>query len=1264
MRIILSLVLAVILLIAGFAGSIFYTEKGLLLVKEAVNSVGSPLITIGNVKGKLSGKWSLHDLELDIPGVTVSAARIDCRLFPEKLLAGELGIVELSVKGTTVIVRDKVEEDVPSGSPIVLPELFLPFGLAVENVRIEELSIVKEDGGTIILIERAGFDLSGKNHQLSLGSFFLKGSDFDLKLHGSLDFSHDWNIDLLGEYRFSAAGFENLSGTFSLNGPLDNPSVQFGLHQPTAIRAVGSISHLLEDPELKAMVTGNNVNLFSLCRAWPEVTLNAAEIDFTGGMDGYRGGISAEVSWGELNNIQVASSMSSNWHGIDFQSLSLTGKDGAATAVGSWISWTDTFRWGGQFYIKNLNPGIFNKELPGKIDAELSSQGKVVENGVEASFKISGLEGTVHQQQIAVQGNVFLTENEVHTDGLLVKSGEFQGSAYVQQGSFSWSDTLSWSADVSFEDFDPSALHPELPGQISGQIAVEGQQVEQRPEGSLTIRDLSGELRGQPLSGEGNIEFRDGRLKTKGITVQHGNSKVKVGGTAGEQLSLYAILSSPDISQLIPMAEGSLSVKGRLAGTQQDPALHATLDAEDLIYGENSISTLKGDFHGQLRSGGMFSTSLKSKGISASGVSLTGGSVEISGSVEEHVLSLQAASEYGELLMKAGGGYRDRQWAGSLRNITLIPGDYGVWAQTGSASLVAGIDSLGLADLCLTDNEGKLCLDAEFKKAKEDFYWQIKSSLSGGILAWLNRWQLLPVPVNGIVNGQLEAEGDSREVLYAEVQIDLPEADFEVGEMGEELSHILLDDTRLTGSLRDNRLQGVVHTAMKGGSIVHMSAEIENLGKFSVTPEQLLLTGELVLKGVDLDFLAPLTDYALEPTGKINGSFSLSGTLNQPKANGELSIAEGGIALPDQGVSLENIQLTLSTVENGALLSCEATSGPGRLIASGRVVYTENGVLGDIVIKGEEFMLLSLPEYEIQINPDVRFSFSKERGELNGSVKIPLARITPEEMTSSVTVSNDVILVNGGEEIEETIWPFYTSLDVQLGEDVQIDGYGLKGRLAGGLKVQDVPGSFLTGTGELDLIDGTFAIFGRSFDIERGRVLFTGGPIDNPGVDVRAQKKVSAEAAKGDGYVAGVDVNGLVQNLQFHLFSDPFMEDSDILSHLLIGRSLADSSEEESSILGAAAVAMGLEGGSRIFQSVGGLLPVDDLHLEGSSEKEDMSLVLGKRITKDLYFGYDINMFSQLGVFRVRYGLAHGFSIETQTSTESTGTDLLYTFEK
>jgi len=68
--------------------------------------------------------------------------------------------------------------------------------------------------------------------------------------------------------------------------------------------------------------------------------------------------------------------------------------------------------------------------------------------------------------------------------------------------------------------------------------------------------------------------------------------------------------------------------------------------------------------------------------------------------------------------------------------------------------------------------------------------------------------------------------------------------------------------------------------------------------------------------------------------------------------------------------------------------------------------------------------------------------------------------------------------------------------------------------------------------------------------------------------------------------------------------------------------------------------------------------------VEGSSKKENVSVVVGKRVTKDLYIGYDMTMFSQLGQFRVRYDLDRGFAVETRSSSHSTGADLLYSFEK
>ncbi len=59
-----------------------------------------------------------------------------------------------------------------------------------------------------------------------------------------------------------------------------------------------------------------------------------------------------------------------------------------------------------------------------------------------------------------------------------------------------------------------------------------------------------------------------------------------------------------------------------------------------------------------------------------------------------------------------------------------------------------------------------------------------------------------------------------------------------------------------------------------------------------------------------------------------------------------------------------------------------------------------------------------------------------------------------------------------------------------------------------------------------------------------------------------------------------------------------------------------------------------------------------------------MSILKEVPTSKDIYVGYDVNMFSQVGEFWIRYSLKHGFSVETHSSSVSTGGDLLFTFEK
>jgi translocation and assembly module TamB len=124
------------------------------------------------------------------------------------------------------------------------------------------------------------------------------------------------------------------------------------------------------------------------------------------------------------------------------------------------------------------------------------------------------------------------------------------------------------------------------------------------------------------------------------------------------------------------------------------------------------------------------------------------------------------------------------------------------------------------------------------------------------------------------------------------------------------------------------------------------------------------------------------------------------------------------------------------------------------------------------------------------------------------------------------------------------------------------------------------------------------------------------------------------------------------------------MDDGDILAYMVVGHSMSDLKEGEGGMLQAAASTIGLGEGAGLVTTLTGLLPVDEMHLEGTEEDGDMALVVGKKLTDRLYIGYDHNFFDQKGAFRASYDLGYGFSVVSRSSAEMNAADLFYSIER
>ena len=1247
------------LILASF---VVLTETGLKVIGKVINKTGGDVLSVQSVSGRLASTWQIDGVTLNLPTLKLAVGKVHCQWNPLQLMTGKLDILNFETEDIVFDFQTGSGNNESRQDFVPFP-LVLPFRIDIDQLAIGKVTF-KADGEDVFLIDRLGGRFSSGISNVAIDDFYLYSTDVDLKIHGSIDMSNEWQLDLMGRYRFVNYGFHELRGTFSSKGNLLAPHVELGVNSPADIRIVGNIDGLFSGFNFHANVKAHEVDLSKLIKYCPEIMLHQVDGDITGDLDGYGGKVTASGTWGVMDAMHLTTAIKADWWGIDFQSLQIERKDGIALAENAKISWREYFDWEGDFDFRAFDPEPLADVLHGRLSATFSSVGKVREDGLESTFLIDRIGGVLNERPVSGTGVMYLTETGISTDGLMLSSGELAGTAEIENGSFSWEGDLPWTVEAVLTDFDPGGLNIELYGKVSGKIDAEGSWPEKQMIGRLSVNDLSGEVRGLPLSGGGSLKFLGENIETSGFAIQLGDSAFAVKGRAGDNLAVDYNLSVNDLGSLVTGFKGSVDASGTVVGNPGSPVLTLNLNADNLSGDAFSVQKITGAATYHFDNTKTIDAVVKSDSIEISGYPVNSSIIKISGSVPEHRVDLSGQGAFGKMSFVVAGQYID-DWRGKISG-TKIESPYGLWEQKELSSASFGPDGFLLSNFCLQNAGSIICAGGGVQSIADsgDIGWKLNTRLEQVALSWLNSLDIVSFPVSGIVDGSMEARGRGSEVDAAKGFVRLPEADLQLDIEDEDLSNIVLDDSRLDFDLNGGLLLVEVATEIHGDGGISAVARVNGLHRIGSSLSPLPVDGSVALKNFDISLLSAFSGNYLQPTGRVTNSFQIGGTIGHPEFQGKLNIDGGGIFLPYQGITLEGLELDVQAADNGAHVICRAQSGSGKIIARGMVQWGAREIEGSFAITGKDFLLVSLPEYSIRVNPAVHFYFSGQSGSVSGEVVVPYARIAPEEMTGSVAVSEDVIYVNGRDEEKNSSWPVSLDLRVSMGDDVRIDGYGLTGQVLGNLKVKTSTDEALTGDGEITLKDASFTIYGRSLDIVRGRLLFSGGALDNPGVDVRAQKKVSDEEAKGVGYTVGVDISGLVQDLQFHLFSDPYMEETEILSRMLVGSSLADATPEEGGLLEAALVTLGVQGSGSFVKGIGDFLALDDMHLEGSSSREDVSLVVGKRLTDDLYIGYDVNMFSRLGQFRVRYNLNHGFAVETKSSTESTGADLLYSIER
>ncbi len=213
-----------------------------------------------------------------------------------------------------------------------------------------------------------------------------------------------------------------------------------------------------------------------------------------------------------------------------------------------------------------------------------------------------------------------------------------------------------------------------------------------------------------------------------------------------------------------------------------------------------------------------------------------------------------------------------------------------------------------------------------------------------------------------------------------------------------------------------------------------------------------------------------------------------------------------------------------------------------------------------------------------------------------------------------------------------------------------------EGRLTGSVRIADRPDRPPRARGELRIVDASASAYGTELTIESGRLNYLDMPVDDPALDVVASRQIGSVSA-------GVRVGGRASAPEFELFSRPPMNDTDILSYLVLGRPANHVSGEEGAALLGVATRLAFRNGSVLTSSLQRRFGLDELNLESGANATDARVVAGKYLAPRLYLNLGVSLFEPVRTVTLSYELTRRLTVEATAGT-STGADVIYDFEK
>ena len=1201
-------------------------------------------LTVREVRGMLASPLELRGVAWRTKSLEVSVDRLAAGWDLSDLLQGALEVRTLHADGVRV---RQLAPSPPTGTtqPPALPDLRLPLALRVGELRVRDFRYVpRGDSGAFVFDEvRAAGELRGELVRIS--SLRVRSRLFDVEAHGQVRPRREYPLDVELGWVLRLPGRPEFRGRGRVAGSVERARVSMRVDAPCEASADAELSQLLSEPRVDGRLEFSRLDPRGLVAGAPRMRLSGwIAARGTAGRFQARGRLSMRS--GPLGAVDATGALARLGDSLRVDRLLVTvpgraeraNVRGLLTGLGRGPRADLVVDWQGLVW-------------PLRGDTLLSSdRGRLRLAGTPARYALRLDGGLAIPGTDLGRWQAEATGDTAHLEVASLQ-GWLSGGAVLGSGTVAWKPRLRWRATLRGDNLDPGRHWQEWPGRLALELETEGEVRDTALRFEARITRLEGTLRRLPLTGRGILAVSGRSRSARDLRLSWGEARLTADGTAGESWDFDASLTAPSLGPFLEGASGAVRAGLRLTGPRDDPRVQLDASGDSLVVGQLRAGALAIMMDAGLHEGDTLRLDLDARKALLGGLPLDTLTLRVAGSTSCHTLSAWASAAGDTLSIAASGGLARESWRGSFDRFELRTRGTGVWRLEAPVAVAASAREVRVDSFCVGSGAGSVRGAAGWDAGGAFHAMATLAALPMGLL---DPWLTAGAHLHGTFDGSLEASAERPEgPLTASVRLTQAPAQIIYSITATERDTVHLGESRLTLDSDAQGARGALAIQWESGN--HLDVQVVLPGFNVLRPDTMnqSIEGRLRSQASDLAVLGAYIPGLDHTRGELSADLELAGTLSRPETNGEILLRAGSASIPELGVSLQDVNLA-ARCEPGRRIALEGSvrSGKGSVAITGAAELARMGwpriTFG---VKGKDFTVADTRVASVNVSPDIQVELQRSRVDVSGQVDVPFARLVTLDRLEQLPVppSSDVVFVGREEDSTRAGPRVFSRVRVVIGDDVEVRVPGFRGKPEGSILAIDEPGQTTRATGELKVREGVYRAYGQDLHIERGRLIFGGGSISNPGLDLRASRTAS------DGTVAGFQITGTAQSPVLTLFSTPAMSQNDALSYIMFGKPLSETGGSGAAAIQTASQ-LSVHGTDRLARGVAGKLGVQDASVESKEGSlQEASLFLGTYLSPKLYVSYGIGLFNSETTIRMRYRMGRHWSVQTESGSAPSG---------